>query len=647
MSSKAAVTSEQPADASPSAWQRWLCGSEAPGAHGRQEERTHPWYLVIWLTGVDYFSTLGYQPGIALLAAGAISPIATAILVTVTLVCALPIYSQVATRSYVGQGSIAMLENLLPGWWGRLLVLVLLGFAATDFVITMTLSAADAATHATENPYLHPFLHDARMTVTLVLLALLALVFLKGFKEAIQLATAVCIPYLLLNIIVLVRVLFIVISHPIAVPHWRDALRVQGSWTHVAIAALILFPRLALGLSGFETGVSVMPLIRGDERDRERDKPYGRIRNTRKLLVTAAVIMSVLLLISSFVTALLIPPQAYQEGGPASGRAIAYMAHQYLGNVFGSIYDMSTILILWFAGASAMAGLLHLVPRYLPRVGLAPHWVAYARPLVLVLFGFDVLITLIFKASVDAQGGAYATGVLVLMSSAAIASAVSLWKERSFALGLYCWGVVIVFSYTTMANIAERTDGIIIAAFFILFILVVSGISRYVRSTELRVEGHRFCDAESQRLWDQLCREKANLIPVDSFEPEVRRSHQDQMARYYHLNGPLAFVRVELLDNRSEFLSPIEITVMKEGGDYLITASQAVAKANTVAYLSELMHPAGIFVRLTRLNPMRQSFRYLLLGEGETGLMVYSILQHYWEVTHTREDRPCIFLMSD
>lgn len=647
MSSKVAPIPEHSGAASPSAWRRWIRGSESPGSHATHEHGAHPWYLVIWLTGVDYFSTLGYQPGIALLAAGVISPIATAVLVVVTLACALPIYSQVAARSYVGQGSIAMLENLLPGWWARLLVLVLLGFAATDFVITMTLSAADAATHATENPYLHPVLRDARMTVTLVLLALLALVFLKGFKEAIQLATAVCVPYLLLNIIVLVRMLFVILSHPVALPHWLDALRAQGSWTHVAVAALILFPRLALGLSGFETGVSVMPLIKGDERDKDQDKPYGRIRNTRKLLVTAAVIMSVLLLVSSFVSTLLIPPAAYREGGPANGRAIAYLAHQYLGNVFGSVYDMSTILILWFAGASAMAGLLHLVPRYLPRVGLAPHWVAYTRPLVLLLFGFDVVITLIFRADVNAQGGAYATGVLVLMSSAALASAVSLWKERSFALSLYCWGVVMVFAYTTGANIVERTDGIIIAAFFILFILVVSGISRYFRSTEFRVEGHRFCEDESQRLWNQLCREKANLVPVDGLDVEIRKSHEKQMAHYYRLKGPLAFVSVSLIDNRSEFLSPIEIAVMQEGGEYLIKASQAVAKANTIAYLSELMHPAGIFVRLTRLNPMRQSFRYLLFGEGETGLMVYSILQHYWEVTHAQEDRPCIFLMSD
>ncbi len=611
------------------------------------KSETHPWYLVIWLTGVDYFSTLGYQPGIALLAAGALSPIATAVLVAVTLLCALPTYWQVAGRSYVGQGSIAMLEHLLPGWWGQLLVLVLLGFAATDFVITMTLSAADAATHATENPYLHPLVHNAHLTLTLILLALLAAVFLIGFKEAIDLATAVCVPYLLLNLIVLVRLLIHVLMHPVAIPHWLDLLHAQGDWKQLMIAAVIVFPRLALGLSGFETGVSVMPLIKGEPPDDDQERPEGRIRNTRKLLVTAAVVMSVLLLLSSFVATLLIPKEAYREGGAASGRAIAYLAHQYLGNTFGTIYDLSTILVLWFAGASAMAGLLHLIPRYLPRVGLAPQWVASARPLVLVLFAADVVITLIFRASVDAQGGAYATGVLVLMFSAAVAAVISLMQEKRYLLGLYSCAVVLVFAYTTVANIIERRDGIIIASFFILFILIVSGVSRLARDRELRVEGYKFCDEESEKLWKSMLEKKVNMVPVRSLTPEVIAAREKKVQEYYKIEGPLAFITVRLLDNRSEFLSPIDIKVTLDSGHYLVEASQAVATANAVAFLSELLHPAAMFLGLSRQNLMRQSFRYFLLGEGEVGLMVYTILLHHWETVKPNEPRTRIFLMSD
>jgi hypothetical protein len=613
-----------------------------PHKHG-----SHPWYLVIWLTGVDYFSTLGYQPGIALLAAGALSPIATAVLVAVTLLCALPIYMQVAGRSFAGLGSIAMLENLLPGWWGKFMVLVLLGFATTDFVITMTLSASDAARHATQNPYLHALLGDANLRVTLVLLALLAAVFLKGFTEAIELATAVCVPYLLLNVVVLGRALAEVMTHPSALPQWQGALKAQGDWKQLALGAAILFPRLALGLSGFETGVSVMPLIRGAETDATEDHPQGRIRNTRKLLAAAALIMSVLLLVSSFVSVLLIPVETYREGGPASGRAIAYLAHEYLGNVFGSVYDLSTILVLWFAGASAMAGLLHLVPRYLPRVGLAPEWVAYARPLVLLLFGVDVVVTLTFGANVEAQGGAYATGVLVLMLSAAIAAAISLWKEHSRSLSIYCWGVVLVFGYTTVANVIERTDGIIIAGCFIVFIVTVSGVSRYWRARELRVGGHRFANAQSQRLWSLLVDKKVNMVPIGSLELPARTARAAQLRKHYNVEGVLVFVHVRLLDNRSEFLSPLEITVRQENGQYLVEASQAVAKANAVAYISELLHPAAIYLGLSRQNLMRQSFRYFLLGEGETGLMVYTILQHLWEGTPWEDQRPCLFLMSD
>jgi hypothetical protein len=246
-----------------------------------------PWWQVLCLTGVDYFSTLGYQPGIAFLAAGLLSPGATLILVLLTLFGALPVYRHIADQSPNGDGSIALLERLLPRWRGKLLVLCLLGFAATDFVITITLSAADATAHIIENPFVPEALHHP-VFLTLLLLAGLSTVFLCGFREAIGLAIVIVAVYLALNVVVLAWGLHQIWSHPTLVADWRAAIwGTHGSVGAAVLAAAIVFPKLALGLSGFETGVAVMPLVRGGPRDVPA-YPQGRIQNTRKLLTAAA-----------------------------------------------------------------------------------------------------------------------------------------------------------------------------------------------------------------------------------------------------------------------------------------------------------------------------------------------------------------------
>jgi hypothetical protein len=600
----------------------------------------HPWYMVLWLTGVDYFSTLGYQPGIALVAAGALAPVATTILVLVTLLGALPIYAQVAKRSYAGQGSIAMLENLLSGWSGKFFVLGLLGFAATDFIITITLSAADATQHAIENPYLHSYLGESHVLLTIALLALLTAVFLKGFQEAIGLAVAVAIPYLLLNLIVLFRGLTEVFRRPELLSSWRLDLSSHGDWTALIIASGIIFPKLALGMSGFETGVSVMPLVAAKS-------TKGRVHATRLLLISAAAIMSVYLLLSSFVTTLLIPASAFAEGGPASGRAIAYLAHLYLGSIFGTVYDISTILILWFAGASAMAGLINLIPRYLPRFGMAPRWVSYRRPLVLALFAVAVIVTIVFDADVEAQAGAYATGVLVLMLSAGIAVTLALWQESRRMVSVYFGIATAVFAFALVDNIIERPDGVIIASIFIAAVLIVSAISRYQRSTELRASEVTFADEETTRLWPLIAGKKVNLAPLRTNTAQARALKAEELRKHYSASGPVAFIHVRLLDNRSEFIAPLQIRVTREDDDFVIEVTGAIAIANTIAYVSELIDPISIFLGLTRQSLMTQSLRFLLWGEGETGLLVYTILLKYWESTPEDDVRPLIFLMSE
>ena len=456
------------------------------------------------LTGVDYFSTLGYQPSIAFVAAQFLSPFATIVVVILTLFGALPVYNRIAALSPHGQGSLSILEERLPRWRGKAFVLCLLGFAATDFVITITLSAADATAHIVENPFV-PHWMDHRVLITLVLLAALGAIFLKGFKEAIWLAVGLVAAYLMLNGLIIGSELWTLAHHPEWLQTWRHNLFAQelygqrGSPIMMVAFAFIVFPKLALGLSGFETGVAVMPLVRGVD-----GKPVdpaielrARIDNTRKLLKTAAIIMSVLLIGSSIITAMMIPAEALQTGGPANGRALAYLAHRDFGEVFGTLYDVSTIAILWFAGASAMAGLLNLVPKYLPRYGMAPDWARATRPLVSMIMLIAFFVTIMFDADVDKQGGAYATGVLVLMTSACVAVMVALPLSRKRFLP-----IALIFVYTTILNMFERPEGLKIASWFIFTIIGTSLISRVLRSTEIRIEGVDYDDQAERFIKD-------------------------------------------------------------------------------------------------------------------------------------------------
>jgi len=592
---------------------------------------TDPWWKVMCLTGVDYFSTLGYQPGLAFLAAGALAPIATLILVLLTLVGALPVYNRVAAASPNGQGSISMLEDLLPRWRGKAFVLVLLGFAATDFIITITLSAADATEHIIHNPFVPPSL-DHPVAVTMALLALLGAIFLKGFREAIGLAVVIVAVYLALNVVVLAVGIREVLFHPEYIPRWSSALfAAHDNPAAMLLVAFLLFPKLALGLSGFETGVAVMPLVTGDPGD-SHERPRGRIHNTRKLLKTAALIMSVLLIGSSFVTTLLIPPDAFGEGGEASGRALAYLAHHYLGDLFGTIYDISTITILWFAGASAMAGLLNLVPRYLPRFGMAPEWTRATRPLVALFTAITFIITIAFNADVEAQGGAYATGVLMLMTSAALAVTLGLARAQrrqwmAFAI------ITAIFIYTTITNVIERPDGVQIAAWFIVTIVVTSLISRVLRSTELRVQG-----VAPDPLAQQFLREAAN-VPIriianrpDTGRPEeyARKLRDAQDTHHLPLDARVLFVEVTPSD-ASLFSEMLVVEGVDVGGHRVLRcASPAIPNAIAALLLfirDQTRKIPHAYFGWTEGNPIAYLLKFLAFGEGDTAPVTREVLR--------------------
>ena len=639
---------------------------EPHAAHGHHQSF---WLGVMCLTGVDYFSTLGYQPSIAFEAAGLLAPCATVVLVLVTLFGALPVYSHVVSVSPNGQGSIAMLERLMRGWTGKVVVLTLLGFAATDFVITKTLSAADAAEHLLHNPLWQEHAPGwlttwtptgQRMAITMSMLLLLGVSFMRGFREVIGMAVVIVGVYLLLNLIVIGSGLVYLIGHGDRLSLWLHHLAAGPAEWHlehvehfpylepgvgsIVVISLLIFPKLALGLSGFETGVAVMPLIRGDDDDTP-EHPRGRIRNARKLLLTAAVIMSVCLLGSSMVTSTLIEPHELHGGGHAKDRALAFLAHgespfainPLFGPVFGTIYDISTIVILGFAGASAMAGLLALVPRYLPRYGMAPEWARVTHLLVMVFTAINLFVTWVFEADVSAQGGAYATGVLVLMSSACVATVIDLFRlhpERFFVTRIP-WPYVLicaVFLYTTGANMIERPDGIKIAACFIAAVLVLSFASRLRRSTELRFEGFDFVDTTSRFMWDSLKHlEFPVLVPhrpgrqsLESKEQGIREQHR------LPPEVPIVFVEAELGDP-SEFEHVPLMEVIESEGKFIIRITRCVSIAHAVAAaaleLSKVGKPPEIHFGWSDESPLTASFSFLLFGEGNVAWMVRELIR--------------------
>jgi hypothetical protein len=633
----------------------------------QQHHHYYPWWLIMCLCGVDYFSTLGYQPSIAFHGAGTLAPFATLILVLVTLLGALPVYAHVAGETPDGVGSIGMIERLFHGWWNKLVVLVLVGFAATDFVITKTLSAADAAAHLISNHFYSdhaPPLLRQQLVVTSLLLLLLCAMFLKGFSEVVGLALVLVVAFLGLTAVVLGAGLFYLFTHPELLRHWLAEVArgeyhiehapIEGTGLLVALAiACIVFPKLALGMSGFETGVLQIQLVRGTRRDPA--DTAGRIANTRRLLLTAALIMSVFLVASSLVTGTdtLIPAADLRlepVKGKAIDRALAYLAHgesphpicPLFGRVFGSVYDVSTILILWFAGASAMAGLLNMVPRYLPRYGMAPEWAAAYRPLVVAFTVINLAVTLAFRADVSAQGGAYATGVLVLMTSAAVATLVDIgnrpWPSttggrlaRGAALA-YFFVVCLVFIYTTIANMIERPDGIIIASIFIAAVIVISLVSRFWRAEELRLKEFRFADDAARMLWTDICLEGAFqvLVPhrpgqrsLAEKEAEIRRKHRIPPG------VPIVFLEVHYGDT-SEFENAPIVGVRQEGDFFVITAHDCVSVSHTIAQLAMEMtkngSPLDIVFGWSKGNPLSLALDFLLFGRGDGPNRVVDLL---------------------
>jgi hypothetical protein len=664
-----------------------------------QARPTYAWWIILCLVGLDYFSSLAYLPSIATTFAEDVrdlAPLAGVGVVLVTLLGALPVYWYVVARSPHGKGGVGLLERRAHGWGGKLLLLVMLGFIATDFVLTRTLSVSDASTHILRNPYyiqlgltresfahwftgdwgqafLHFWTDQLALTVLLSIGAFGLYHFLvqslsRGF---ISIAVGIVGLYLLVNVVVISSGLLYLQDHSSLVTEWQRRLLDQvgesrldrGAIGILLLLALKLFPPMAIGLSGFELTMAAAPSVRGAETDTP-DHPAGRIWRTRALMVVVAIVMCMLVLSANFVVALLVDPVSLLgPDGNIEHRALSYLAHggqladkalgvnvnSMFGPFFGSIYDLSTVMILCLAGAGATISMRDIVPDFLSRFGMQLSWAHRIGVITHLFNGVILLVTVAFKASVTAQLWAYATSVLALLFGASLAALLDVghrWKGNPLGIvaRLPFLLTTLLFLGMGILIVAQQPVGVSIALLFVLVVLLTAIVSRWLRSTEMRFEGFEFHDEPSRQRWEEVCKlEFQVLVPhdpthvtLDRKEVEIRSRHRiDQ-----HI--PIIFIEVAIGDPSDFFQKPVLQMVADDESREIIRVSRATSIAHVIAAIGlafrEVGHPPEFYFKWSSQSPMEATANFLLLGQGNIPFLVRALI-HKAEPDPTRRPR--------
>ncbi len=645
---------------------------------------------MLGLVGLDYFSTLAYLPSIIIEAAGPLAPLAALFMVVITLGVVLPVYAYVVGRSPLGQGATGLLERTMPGWGGKLVILVLMGFIAADFVLTRSLSVADASTHVLANPHWHdvvehwmpgdervggwlgenvwrrvaPFYtRQVGLTIGLSVLAFAFLWLLQGgfTRNILRLALLVTVAYMTATGIVVGSGLKYISEHRELVDQWwASVLEHGGIWRKTPeihsliwrLLALVIpaFPQMALAISGFELSMTSAPLVKGWPDD-TTENPRGRIRNCRKLMLAAALLMAVYVVASVFVCTLLVPRGRLGVAGEAEHRALAYLAHggqtaqhisatelnPWFGRRFGSVYDGCAVLVLCLAGASSIIALRDLVPASLHRAGMELDW-ARRHGLMIHLFNAIILaVTVVFHASVSAQQWAYATSVLALLAGASLAGMADVsvrWRNSRWRAVLASPFALACAFFSTMMLLAVfyNRSGVIIALLFVSTILTSSGVSRWIRSTELRFRGFAFADEATQRRWEVI-RELEFQVLVPHRPGQFALSQKNIDVRRKHRFPPhtfLIFIEV-FLGDPSDFQQQPLMSIEKEGELEVIRVSGAVSVSHVIAAIGlefcRVGTPPEIIFGWSHETPLAANLNFLLWGQGNVPWMVQELVR--------------------
>lgn len=645
------------------------------------------WWLVLCLVGLDYFSSLAYLPSLLIQAVGPLAPLAAAFVVGVTLLVALPLYGYLVGRAPDGRGATGMIERLVPGWRGKLIVLLLLSFVATDYIVTQNLSVADAAEHLRANPYFEkhaaPVIAqsvvpgqwfanpnwqslagkiDQQLLVTIVLslvsFGLWAYWRSGSPRRFLRVAAVLVVGYLAVNAIVIGSGIAWLLGE--GRPLWDDWMQRMlaaaqsrsgepASFVRLASLGVAMFPFAALGLSGFELSMAVAPMIDGG--DVSANESAKRIRNMRKLLIVAAVMMSLLLLGGVTVSTVLIPGEKLFGHGPAVHRALAYLAHGgevargaeatalcgWFGPAFGTLYDALSIGMLCMAGACVAIALRDYVPEYLQRFGME---LELAHRLGAHMRFFNVIIlavVVLFRADIHRLQWAYVMSVLALLSGAGLAATLSVREtsrgSRVRWLRLLPPTAAFIF-FATMGFLSAGISvaGLEIAAAFAVGLVASSVLSRWIRSTELRFHGFDFADENSQRHWKKCCEYDFQILVPHRPGLHSRRDKELAIRKRHRLGPEIPIILIEAtVADASEFYHRPLLKVSREEGLEVIVATRCASISHVLAAIALEMsrtgEPAELHFGWSNESAIAANMHFLLFGEGNIPWLVRELLE--------------------